>query len=191
MLVSNVGTGWLASRTGHYRVFPIIGTTLGAVGLFTMAMLPVGTPLWVPMVVMFGVGVGTGSFMSLVVAVVQGAVPRNETGTITATINLVRQMGSTIATAVIGGVIGVGVASQLPAVLDASSLTPQLVRGSSDEVQAQVAQIYGDVMAPVFLALAVTYAVGIVAAVLLPAGRLSDEHEPSPEPEPVSEPLTA
>jgi EmrB/QacA subfamily drug resistance transporter len=191
MLVSNVGTGWLASRTGHYRVFPIIGTTLGAVGLFTMALLPVGTPLWVPMAVMFGVGVGTGSFMSLVVAVVQGAVARNETGTITATINLVRQMGSTVATAVIGGVIGIGVASQLPAVLDASSLTPQLVRGSSDEVQAQVAQIYGDVMAPVFLALALTYAVGIVAAVLLPAGRLSDEHEPSPDPEPASEPLTA
>ena len=129
--------------------------------------------------------------MSLVVAVVQGAVPRNETGTITATINLVRQMGSTVATAVIGGVIGVGVASSLPGVLDASTLTPQLVQESSDRLQSQVAQIYGDVMAPVFLALALTYAVGIVAAVLLPAGRLSDEHEPATEPEPASEPLTA
>ena len=97
-----------------------------------MALLPVGTPLWVPMVVMSVVGVGTGSFMSLVVAVVQGAVPRNETGTITATINLVRQMGSTVATAVIGGVIGVGVAASLPAILDASTLTPQVVQESSD-----------------------------------------------------------
>jgi EmrB/QacA subfamily drug resistance transporter len=189
MLVSNLGTGWLAGRTGHYRIFPIIGTTLGALGLFTMALLPIGTPLWVPMVVMFGVGIGTGSFMSLVVAVVQGAVPRHETGTITATINLVRQMGSTVATAVIGGVIGVGVAASLPAVLDAATLTPQLVQESSDQLQSQVAQIYGDVMAPVFLALAVTYAVGIVAAVLLPSGRLSDEQEPSPAPLPES--LTA
>jgi EmrB/QacA subfamily drug resistance transporter len=189
MLISNLGTGWLASRTGHYRVFPIIGTTLGALGLFTMALLPVGTPLWVPMVVMFGVGIGTGSFMSLVVAVVQGAVPRHETGTITATINLVRQLGSTVATAVIGGVIGVGVAASLPAVLDAATLTPQIVQESSDQLQSQVAQIYGDVMAPVFLALAVTYAVGIVAAVLLPSGRLSDEQEPSPAPLPES--LTA
>jgi EmrB/QacA subfamily drug resistance transporter len=189
MLISNLGTGLLASRTGHYRVFPIIGTTLGALGLFTMALLPVGTPLWVPMVVMFGVGIGTGSFMSLVVAVVQGAVPRHETGTITATINLVRQLGSTVATAVIGGVIGVGVAASLPAVLDAATLTPQIVQESSDQLQSQVAQIYGDVMAPVFLALAVTYAVGIVAAVLLPSGRLSDEQEPSPAPLPES--LTA
>jgi len=189
MLVSNLATGWLASRTGHYRVYTIVGTSLAAVGLLVMSQLPVGTPLWVPMVVMFVVGIGTGSFMSLIIAVVQGAVPRNETGTITATVNLVRQMGATVGTAVIGGVIGVGVAAALPGSLDASTLTPQLVHGSSTAVQAQVAQIYGDVVAPVFAALALTYALGIVAAVLLPAGRLSDEHEPAADA--ATQPLTA
>lgn len=189
MLVANLATGWLASRTGRYRVYAIGGTSLAAAGLLVMSLLPVGTPLWVPMAVMFVVGIGTGSFMSLIVAVVQGAVPRNETGTITATVNLVRQMGATVATAVIGGVIGVGVAARLPASLDASTLTPQLVHGSSAEVQAQVAQIYGDVLAPVFAALALAYALGIVAAVLLPSGRLSDEHEPAADV--ATEPLTA
>ena len=33
MLVSNLATGWLVSRTGHYRVYPIVGTALGAAGL--------------------------------------------------------------------------------------------------------------------------------------------------------------
>lgn len=179
MLVSNLATGWLVSRTGHYRVYPIAGTVLGAAGLLVMAFLPVGTPLWVPMVVMSVVGIGTGAFMSLVVAVVQGAVPRSETGTITATVNLVRQFGSTVATAIIGGVIGVGVAAGLPATLDAATLTPQFVQQSSPAVQAEVAQLYGDVLAPVFAALALTYALGIIAAVLLPTGQLSDELEPS------------
>ena len=189
MLISNLGTGWLASRTGRYRGYTIAGTSLAAVGLLVMALLPVGTPLWVPMIVMFTVGIGTGSFMSLIIAVVQGAVPRNETGTITATTNLVRQMGSTLGTAVIGGVIGAGVASQLPTSLEASSLTPRLVHASSPAVQAEVAQIYGDVFVPVFTALAVTYAIGIVAAVLLPSGRLSDE--PAPANEPASESVSA
>lgn len=189
MLVSNLGTGWLASRTGRYRGYTIFGTSLAAAGLLVMALLPVGTPLWVPMVVMFAVGIGTGSFMSLIIAVVQGAVPRHETGTITATTNLVRQMGSTLGTAVIGGVIGAGVASRLPASLDASSLTPDAVHGSAPAVQAEVAQIYGDVFVPVFAALAITYAIGIVAAVLLPPGRLSDE--PAPATEPATEPATA
>jgi EmrB/QacA subfamily drug resistance transporter len=189
MLVSNLASGWLVSRTGHYRVYPILGTALGAAGLLVMALLPVGTPLWVPMAVMSIVGIGTGAFMSLVVAVVQGAVPRTQTGTITATVNLVRQMGSTVATAVIGGVIGVGVAASLPSTLDGSTLTPQLVRQSPPAVQAEVAQLYGDLFVPIFAALALTYALGIVAAVLLPKGQLSDEAEPSPEP--ASEPLTA
>jgi EmrB/QacA subfamily drug resistance transporter len=189
MLVSNLASGWLVSRTGHYRVYPILGTALGAAGLLAMALLPVGTPLWVPMAVMSVVGIGTGAFMSLVVAVVQGAVPRTQTGTITATVNLVRQMGSTIATAIIGGVIGVGVAASLPATLDGSTLTPQLMRQSPPAVQAEVAQLYGDLFVPIFAALALTYALGIVAAVLLPKGQLSDEVEPSPEP--ASEALTA
>jgi hypothetical protein len=36
------------------------------------------------------------------------------------------------------------------------------------------------VLAPVFAALAVVYAVGIVAALLLPSGRLSDSHADVP-----------
>ncbi|AXJ08750.1 MFS transporter [Arthrobacter sp. PM3] len=180
MLISNLLTGWLASRTGRYRIFPILGTALGASGLFVMAVLPAGLPLWVPMIVMGTVGMGTGAFMSLIVAVVQGAAPASQTGSITATINLVRQVGSTVATAIIGGVIGFGVAALLPAGLDSSTLTPQLVHGSAPGVQAGVAQIYSSVFTPIFIALAATYAVGIIAAVLLPHGRLSDEPVPAP-----------
>ncbi|MEO8261658.1 MAG: MDR family MFS transporter [Pseudolysinimonas sp.] len=178
MLVSNLLTGWLASRTGRYRVFPIAGTSLAAAGMFTMSLLPIGLPLWVPMIVMAAVGVGTGAFMNLIIAVVQSAVPRSEIGSITATINLVRQIGSTLATAIIGGIIGVSVAAGLPTSLDPQTLTPQLVREADPVIQTQVAGIYGDVLAPIFAALAVVYLVGLVAAILLPGGRLSDEHEP-------------
>jgi len=189
MLVSNLATGWLVSRTGHYRVYCIAGTALSAAGLGVMAVLPVGLPLWVPMIVMAVVGIGTGAFMSLVIAVVQSAAPHRDIGSMTATVNLVRQIGSTVATAVIGGIIGFGVAGLLPATLDAATLTPQFVHQASSAVQAQVAEIYGGVFSPVFAALAVTYAAGIIAAVLLPARRLSDESEPVPAPS--SEPLTA
>ncbi len=174
MLLSNLATGFVVSRTGRYKIFPILGTSLAAVGLVVMSILPVGVPLWVPMVVMFAVGVGTGAFMSLIVAIVQSAVPRSQTGTITATVNLVRQVGSTVTTAVIGGVIGFGVAALLPVGLDSTTLTPQAVRNADPATQAQVAEVYHDVFAPVFLVLAAAYAVGIVAAALLPGAPLPD-----------------
>lgn len=175
MLVSNLVTGWLASRTGHFRVFPLIGTTLGAAGLATMAFLPLGAPLWAPMLVMAVVGLGTGAFMSLIVTVVQSAAPRSETGAVTASVNLVRQVGATVATALIGGIIGATIAAMAPAGLDAATLTPALVHAQSPEAQLSVAEAYRSVFVPIFIALAATYAVGIVASILLPDGRLSDE----------------
>ncbi|MFB2580241.1 MDR family MFS transporter [Herbiconiux sp. P15] len=178
MLLSNLATGFLVSRTGRYRLFPILGTAMAAAGLTVMAALPLGVPLWVPMVVMFFVGVGTGGFMSLIVAIAQSAVPRSETGTITATVNLVRQVGSTVTTAVIGGVIGFGVAALLPLELDPATLTPEAVRTADAATQVAVAEIYHDVFAPIFLALAVAYAVGIVAAALLPGAPLTDAPDP-------------
>jgi EmrB/QacA subfamily drug resistance transporter len=178
MLVSNLVTGSLASRSGLYRVFAISGTGLAAAGLLAMAFLPAGSPLWVPTVVMFFVGVGTGSFMSLIIAVVQSAVPVRELGTATASVNLVRQIGATVTTAVIGGVIASGVTAALPATFDIATLTPQLVHAASPADQVVVAGIYTAVFAPIFVGLAAAYVVGLVAALLLPAGRLP-EHQPA------------
>lgn len=185
MLVSNLLSGWLVSRTGHYRAFPVVGTTLGSAGLGVMALLPLGLPLWVPMVVMAVVGLGTGAFMSLIVAVVQSAAPPTRMGAVTAAVNLVRSVGSTVTTAIIGGVIGFGVAALLPTGLDAATLTPAAVHGASPALQRQVAEIYRGVFAPVFVALAVTYALGIIASALLPPGRLPESQDvthPAAEP---------
>lgn len=185
MLVSNLVTGWLASRSGRYRVFAIGGTGLAAVGLLIMSFLPVGLPLWVPMLVMFGVGVGTGAFMSLIITVVQSAVPRSELGTATASVNLVRQVGATVTTAVIGGIVAAGVTALLPSALDAATLTPQLVHDAPIAVQAEIAAIYTSVFAPIFVGLAVTYGIGVVAAILLPAGRLPEEQKAAIDVEPL------
>lgn len=175
MLVSSLLTGWLVSRSGRYRAYPVIGTALGAAGLAAMAVLPVGAPLWVAMIVMALVGIGTGSFTNLIFAVVQSAAARSDLGAVTATTNLVRQVGSTVGTAVVGGIVGFGVAAALPVGLDAATLTPALVRAADPAVQDEIAVVYHDVFAPVFLGLAAVYACGVVIALLLPPGRLSDD----------------
>lgn len=178
MLVSNLLTGSLIARTGHYRHYPILGCALAAAGLLVMAFLPLGLPLWVPMIVMAGVGVGIGSFMNVVTAVVQSAVPREELGSVTATTNVVRQVGSTLGTAVVGGVIGAGVAMLLPAGADAEKLTPRAVHAAPEALQDAVAAAYHDVFAPIFIAIAAVYAIGVVIALLVPRGTLA--HKPAP-----------
>lgn len=186
MLLSTLATGWISSRTGHYWSFPVVGTALGAAGLFVMAFLPTGLPIWIPMVVMGVVGVGTGAFMNIIIAVAQSTAPPTDLGSVTASVNMVRNVGSTAATAIIGSVIGVGVAALLPASLDPSTLTPQFVHQASAAVQNDIATIYATVLGPVFVALAATYLAGVVAALLLPRGRLADDGEST-----VSEPQTS
>ncbi|WP_150954864.1 MFS transporter [Microbacterium testaceum] len=175
MLVSSLLTGWLVSRSGRYRLYPAAGTALAAAGLLTMALLPPGVPLWAPMAVMAAVGIGTGAFTNLIFAVVQSAASRDDLGAVTATTNLVRQVGAAVGTAVVGGVIGFSVASALPAGLDAATLTPAVVRSTPAAVQDEIGLVYHDVFAPVFLGLSAVYACGVVIALLLPPGRLSDE----------------
>ncbi len=112
---------------GPYRIFPILGTAMAAAGLLVMALLPPGLPLWVPMMVMAVVGMGTGAFMSLIVAVVAErgpAQPRPAPSQRRST--WCGRWGRQSATAIIGGVIGFGVAVCLPAGLDAATLTPAL-----------------------------------------------------------------
>lgn len=175
MLVASLFTGWRVSRTGRYRVFPILGCAVAALGLGAMALLPDGVGLWVPMVLMALVGIGTGAFMSLITAVVQSAVPRSATGSITATANLVRQLGATLGTAVIGGAIGAGAAAGLPAGIDASTFTPAQAQALPTATQELIAGLYSDLFGPVFAALGGVYAVGLLVAVLLPARLLPDE----------------
>jgi hypothetical protein len=152
----------------------VLGTSAAAVGLLAMAFLPSGLPLWAPMLAMGLVGIGTGAFMNIIVAVAQSAASRDDTGSVTATVSLVRQIGSTTATAVVGGLIGAGVLAGLPASLDAATLTPEALLSASAATQAQVAELYSSVMAPIFIGLAAAYVVGIAASLLLPNGRLAD-----------------
>lgn len=174
IFASNLTVGWFASRAGQYWIFPLVGTSSAAIGLLLMSLLPAGLPLAVPMLVMGLVGFCTGCFMSLIIAIVQSAVGRDGIGAITATAHLARRVGSTVGTATIGGFIGFRIAAQLPESMSAATLTPHIVRVSPRAVQAEVAMLYRDLFGPIFLALSGVYALGIVAAVILPAGRLSD-----------------
>lgn len=175
MLVSNVTSGWLASRTGRYKVFPLVGTALSCLGLLGMGLLPAGLPLWVPMVFMAFVGLGTGAFMSLVLAIAQSTAPRQQLGATTATAGLAGQVGSSVGTALVGGIVAFGLSVVMPSYLDLANLTPAVVHAASPGVQFTVAQAYHDVFSLVFLGLSAIYLVGFFIALTLPGGRLSDE----------------
>ena len=112
LITSTVG-GQIVSRTGRYRVFPIAGTAILSVGLFLLARLSPQTSTLEAAMYMFITGFGIGLVMQVLVVAVQNAVGYEDLGVATSGNTLLRNIGSSVGTAVIGTVFATRLASNL------------------------------------------------------------------------------
>ena len=100
IMTGSIASGQVISRTGRYRLFPIVGTALLALGLFAFHFVGYDTPLWQTMLIMVFFGLGLGfNFQPLTLAV-QNAVPPQQIGVATSLATSTRQIGGTLGTAV-------------------------------------------------------------------------------------------
>jgi len=137
MLLTFIMSGRLVTSTGRYRVFPIVGTAVLAVGLLLLTLLGPHTPYGEVAVFMFITGMGIGLVMQVLVVAVQNAVPHSELGVATATSTFFRTIGGAFGVAVLGAVFANRLISQLK--LHATAAELKLISGSN--VTANPAQI--------------------------------------------------
>lgn len=101
IMTMSIGSGQLISRTGRYKIWPIIGISLMLTGLVLLSRtLHVDTPYWQTAVMMGLVGLGLGGIMQPLTLAVQNAMPPKDMGVATASATFFRQMGGTLGTAV-------------------------------------------------------------------------------------------
>ena len=96
----SVLSGQFISRTGRYKVWPIIGLSLMIVGIGALSRVGVDTPYWQTALVMLVIGWGLGGNMQPLTLAVQNAMPPKDMGVATASATFFRQMGGTLGTAV-------------------------------------------------------------------------------------------
>ena len=125
------------TRTGRYKVFPIVGTGVLSLGLLSLTQLGPHTAYGEVAVFMFITGLGIGLVMQVLVVAVQNAVPYSALGVATATSTFFRTIGGAFGVAVLGAVFANRLISQLK--LHATSAELKLVSGSN--VTANPAQI--------------------------------------------------
>ncbi|HVX47638.1 MAG TPA: MDR family MFS transporter, partial [Mycobacteriales bacterium] len=100
IMVASVISGQLISRTGKYKIFPIIGTVLMVVGFLLMQNVGADTPFWQTAIYSAVFGLGLGNIMQPITLAVQNAMPPQDIGVATAAVTFFRQIGATIGTAV-------------------------------------------------------------------------------------------
>src|SRR2546423_1506634 len=101
----SIFSGQIISRTGRYKICPIIGISLMIVGLVLLSRVGVDTPFWVVAVFMAIFGVGLGGNMQPLTLAVQKSMPPRDMGVATASATFFRQMGGTLGAAVVPSIL--------------------------------------------------------------------------------------
>lgn len=106
ILTMSIASGLLITRTGRYRIFPILGGILLFFGLVLLSQLQVDTPYWQIGFSAFIFGAGLGFSMQTITVAVQNAVEFRDMGVATSSVTFTRSLGGAIGTAFLGAVLG-------------------------------------------------------------------------------------
>ncbi|MEV4345726.1 MDR family MFS transporter [Actinoplanes sp. NPDC049596] len=141
IMSGSIISGQLIARTGRYRIFPIIGSTLMVAALALFATIGADTPLWRTMLIMVLMGLGLGGNMQPMITAVQNAVSPREIGVATSSVTFFRSMGGTLGTAIFLSVLFNVLPGKISDAFTAARSTPEFQQAlQADPAQAQTLQ---------------------------------------------------
>ena len=155
LMISSIVSGQLISRTGRYRIFPILGTAFMAVGFFLFTFITADTPVWFVMIGMLAVGLGLGQLMQTLTIASQNAVGARDIGVATSSSTFFRQIGGTLGVAVLFSVLFSRIPDTIAAAISDRKLSAALAAATdpttpagqavlADPDNAQILGILGD-----------------------------------------------
>ena len=169
LLGTSIAAGTIVGRTGRYKLFPVAGSLVMAVGLYLLSRLDAHTAYWVMAVDMVVLGAGIGLCMQVLTIIVQNTADYRDLGVATSGVTFFRTLGSSFGAAVFGTVYSNVLHDTLPDAVVASGVDPSAIatpKALHSLPAAQIAPIvdaYAHVIHVVFLA---AVPVALVAFVL-------------------------
>ena len=124
MLVTSIGTGQLISRTGKYRIYPIIGTALIVVSLVLLSRVDEKTSSVIMGLDMLVLGLGLGLVMQVLIIAVQNSSPFADLGTATSGVTYFRSIGGSFGASIFGTVLNNRLNSKITSALKDGTLSP-------------------------------------------------------------------
>ncbi|MEV7168291.1 MDR family MFS transporter [Streptomyces sp. NPDC093224] len=188
LLLASVFSGTVTSRTGRYRIFPIVGNLITAVGLYLLSRMQPGTSSLLESLYMFVLGAGIGLSMQVLTIAVQNTVDYADLGTATSGVTFFRTLGSAFGTAVFGTIYanslgpaleaGVAESARLtgedPQELARAASSPEGVHGLDPVAAGPIVDAYAHALHTVFLWTVPVALVGFVVGLFLKQVKLRD-----------------
>jgi EmrB/QacA subfamily drug resistance transporter len=184
LLITSILSGRLITRTGRYKIFPIIGSGLATIALFLLSNLAGDTPYWQIAIAAFILGAGLGNMMQVLILAVQNAVAPKDIGTATSGAAFFRSIGGSFGTAVFGAVWAARLTSELKTVLPPGVQTGGDPRSSMSIIHSLPADLQSEVLGAfaratdfTFLMAVPIMAIAFVLAWFVPHVALRKEHD--------------
>ncbi|MCM2428633.1 MFS transporter [Streptomyces sp. RKAG337] len=150
LLVSSTGSGQIVSRTGHYKIFPILGTGITAIGLLLLHQLDEFTSTWVMSLYFLIFGLGLGLVMQVLILAVQNSVGYEDLGAATSGATFFRSIGASFGVSIFGTVFANQLNSKIDALVAHTPLPPgfdpSLISSDPRAVESLPAAIHGPVV---------------------------------------------
>lgn len=105
LVVASAISGQLISRLGKYKLLAIAGFTVMLAGMILLSLMGVDTTNATVVRNMIVVGTGVGLVMPIFIIAVQNAFPHSQVGTVTASVQFFRNIGSTTGVAILGSLL--------------------------------------------------------------------------------------
>ena len=131
--------GQITSRTGKYKIFPIMGGIALVVAMFLLSTVGADTPLWQTDLYMALFGAGLGMNMQTIQLAMQNAVPPRDIGVATSSGTFFRQVGGTMGTAVFLSILFSAAPRKIASQYTAARQTPEFqaaAQAHPDQVKA-------------------------------------------------------
>ncbi len=104
MLVVMLAIGQIITRTGRYRIFPIIGGAVLTAGMLVLLLLKVDTSTMKSSALTAVVGLGMGFIMQITMLVTQNSVELRDMGAASGSVTLFRTIGGSLGVALLGSI---------------------------------------------------------------------------------------
>jgi len=171
LLTASITSGQLISRTGRYKIFPVVGTGLAAVGVFLLSTIDPHTSRLVISAYMVVLGAGLGCVMQVLVIAVQNAVEYRDLGVGTSSATFLRSIGASFGVAIFGAIFSNQLAANLKKNLPASvlrngAINPSSLQGNPAALQHLPAAIHTPLVNSVSESLHVVFVVAVPVLLL-------------------------
>ncbi|HEX5191761.1 MAG TPA: MDR family MFS transporter [Solirubrobacteraceae bacterium] len=159
--LTTIAAGQIMTRTGRYKIFPVIGLAAMSTGLFLFSTLGATGSRLEAALFMVVFGAGFGMVTQILMVAIQNAVTPREIGTATASANLFRALGGSVGVAIYGAVFAAGLRHWLPFELHGRiprgvtaagiQAAPDRIHALTPTIQHAIAQAVGNSLHDVFL----------------------------------------